>query len=60
SNLTVTHVSHLHHALPPTPDIRWPMSAFHQITSAYPPIADVNGQGAGSPLLTQTGHSEFD
>ena len=25
--------------------------------SALPPIADVNGQGAGGPLLTQLGHS---
>ena len=44
-------------ALPPKADIRAGMSAFELIMSAPPPIADVYGQGAGSPLLTQPGHS---
>ncbi len=32
------------------------MSAFRLIMSGLPPIADVNGQGARSPLLTHLGH----
>ena len=28
--------------------------------SALPPKADVNGYGAGSPLVTQTGHSKLE
>ena len=28
--------------------------------SALPPIADINGYGAGGPLLTHSGHSPTD
>ncbi len=42
-------------ALPPTTDIRAPMSAFAPISSASPPGADLPGGVAEGPFLTQFG-----
>ena len=44
-------------ALPPTTDIRWPMSASALISSALPLKADVAAVDRESPQLTQLGHS---
>ncbi len=43
-------------ALPPTADLRAPMSAFPPIMSASPPRADIAAVGHKSPVMTQPGH----